>query len=828
MFKNYLKIGLRSLFKQKIYSVINILGLSVGIASCALILLNVEDEFSYDNFHEKGDNLYKVSLERMYPGYSTYYDITPHSYSEVMVTDYPEILNATRIGAPLGGNGTIMVRYTPEVGDQLAFEESNVLLADSNFFQMFTLKLLKGEPDKVLEKANNMVITEETAVKYFGQDDPINKTLVTDFGDFTITGVCENVPDNSHFDFDFVGALTTFQFYQNINYMGFSAHIYVELDPQASPQALESKFPEMVKRYASPQIQQRLNMSYEEYIAAGNGYRYFLRHITDIHLDPTNFQGKMKTGGSKTYVYIFISISIMILLIGCINFMNLATARSTERAKEVGIRKTMGSARKQLIAQFLVESVLISFIAMLVAFGIMYLVLPYFNDLADKNLIIGLQGSLVIPGMLLFTLIAGLLAGSYPAFVISAYNPITVMKGKFHSSAKGSWLRNGLVIFQFWISIILIVGTMLINKQMRYMQNKSLGFDKEQMITIPRANVLNTPGDPQANPPIQAVNRIESFKQQLLNIPGVVTTASSNVVPGAGYFGIQFTPEGANEPFTANAMIVDDDFISSIGFEIVEGRGFSEDFHDSLSLIINERAVKSMALSDPIGARLNNTDNNNPPVVRTFTIVGVVKDFHYQSLRTEITPFILISNERFNGGGGLISVRISGENINQTISSIEAKWKEFAPEEPFKFNFLDQTLNDQYQAEQNSSKVFTVFAGLAIIIACVGLFGLSAYAAGLRTKEIGVRKVMGASVFGVVLMLSKDFTKLILIAFILAIPLAYYGMDQWLQGFYYRTGIDVSIFLIAGFSSLLISWLTVSYQSIKAAIVNPVQSLRSE
>jgi len=275
-------------------------------------------------------------------------------------------------------------------------------------------------------------------------------------------------------------------------------------------------------------------------------------------------------------------------------------------------------------------------------------------------------------------------------------------------------------------------------------------------------------------------------------------------------------------------MTVDDDYINSIGFEIVEGRGFSKDFHDSLSLIINERAVKSMGLTDPIGTRLNNTAGN-PPIVRTFTVVGVVKDFHYQSLRTEITPFILISNERFNGfGGGIISVRISNENINQTISSIEAKWKEFVPEEPFKFNFLDQTLNDQYQAEQNSSKVFTVFAGLAIIIACVGLFGLSAYTAGLRTKEIGVRKVMGASVFGVVFMLSKDFTKLILIAFVLAIPVAYYGMDQWLQGFYFRTGIDVFTFMIAGLSTLLISWLTVSYQSIKAAIVNPVQSLRSE
>ncbi len=827
MYKNYLKIGLRSLLKQKIYSLINIIGLSVGIASCALILLNVENEFSYDNFHEKGDNLYKVSLERMYPGYSTFYDNIPHSYAEVMVADYPEIVNATRIGAPVRGNNTIMVHYNPESGEQLAFEESNVLLADSNFFQMFTLKLLKGEPDKVLEKANNMVITQETALKYFGQEDPINKTLNTDFGNYVITGVCENVPENSHFDFDFVGSLETFPFFQNINYMSFSTHTYIELDPLASPQELESKLPEMVKRYASSQIQQNLNMSYEEYVAAGNGYRYFLRHIQDIHLDPTNFQGKMNAGGSKTYVFILISVSIMILLIACINFMNLATARSTERAKEVGIRKTMGSERKQLIAQFLVESLLISFISMLVAFAIMYMALPYFNDLADKSLTIGIQDSFIVPGMLLFTLVAGLLAGSYPAFIISAYNPVSVMKGKFHSSSKGSWLRNGLVIFQFWISIMLIVGTLVISKQMRFMQNKPLGFDKEQMITIPRAFVLITPGNPQANPPVQGVNRIESFKEQLLNIAGVVNTASSNVVPGAGQFGIQFTPEGANEPFTANGMIADDDYIKSIGFEILEGRGFSEDFDDSLSIIINERAVKSMGLAEPVGTRLNNT-SGNPQVIRTYTIIGVVKDFHYQSLRNEITPFILMSNEGFGGGGGVISVRISSENINQTISNIEAKWKEFVPEQPFKFHFLDQSLDDQYQAEKNSISVFIVFAGLAIIIACVGLFGLSAYTAGLRTKEIGIRKVMGASVLEVVFMLSKDFTKLILIAFVLAIPVAYYGMDQWLQGFYYRTGIDVFTFIIAGLSALLISWLTVSYQSIKASIANPVKSLQSE
>ncbi len=818
MFKNYLKIGLRNLVKQKIYSVINIVGLSVGMASCALILLHVEDEFSYDQFHEKKDQLYKVSLERIYPDYTTFYDVIPHSFSEVMKQDFPEVENSVRIGAGIGGNA-VMVRYNPEGRDQVVFEENQILLADSNFFDVFTFELLKGDPETALAGQNKMVITEETAKKYFGDEDPIEKTLITDFGQFTITGICENIPDNSHFDFDFLGSLNTFPFFRNENYMSFSCHTYLQLAKGAPPSQLEAKFPDMVRNYAAGQVQQNLNMSYDEYIAAGNGYRYYLRQITDIHLDPSNIEGKMKAGGSSTYVYIFISISVIILIIACINFMNLATARSAERAKEVGVRKTMGSLRNQLTSQFLVESVLISLIAMFLAFGIIYLALPEFNTLANKTLSISLTGSMIIPGMITFALVVGLLAGSYPALVISGYKPVEVMKGKFRSSSQGSWLRNGLVVFQFWISIVLIIGTLVVQDQMQYMLNKSLGFDKEELITISRAFTLNA----------NNANQSETFINEIEQIPGVIGAASSNSIPGNFFFGIQFTIEGSTEPLTAKGFNVDDDFSELMGFELVEGRTFSRDFDDSLSIILNKKAVETLGVEDPIGMRLTTTGAAGAPTAAVvYTVVGVVEDFHFESLHDEITPLIIISTESQTAGIAFVSVRIEMEQSSQVLADIESKWKEFVPQEPFKFQFLDQYLDDQYQAEKNSSQIFATFTGLAIIIACVGLFGLAAYTAGLRTKEIGVRKVMGASVASVVVMLSKDFTKLILIAFVLAVPVAWYAMDQWLSGFYYRVDVGVVTFIIAGGIALLISWLTVSYQSIKAAVVNPVKSLRSE
>ena len=815
MLKNYLKTGFRSLIKQKIYTIINLAGLSIGIAGCLLIMLYVQNEYSYDKFHENAENIYKMVLERIYPDHVTNYAFIPHTFTDVMIRDFPEIKNAVRVVGGFGnvGNNGIIVRYVDDDGEEKVFEEMGFAAADSTFFDIFSIKLIKGDPEDALFGQQKVVITEETALKYFGDEDPLNKTLETDLGEYKVTGVCENVPDNSHMDFDFLGTVLDQPFMQNENFVAFSAHVYLELEEGADPGALEAKFPKMVETYAAPQIEQRLNTGYEAYIAAGNGYNYSLLPLKDVYLEPTPFEGEFKSSGSRHDLYILISVAALILIIACINFMNLATARSTERAKEVGIRKTLGSQRQQLVGQFLVESVLLSLFASLIALGLVYLVLPEFNQLAGKQLQPGLLDSGLVLYLILFTVFVGFAAGSYPAFILSAFNPAVVIKGSAKSDKKKSWLRNGLVIFQFAISIVLLASTLVVKRQMDFVQGMDLGFDKEQMLVIEHGDVLE--------------QQQGSFMEELRQIPGVKAVGASAQLLAGQYFGIQFMPRGASEPITTNAIAVDDDYIEAMGLSLIDGRGFSRDFEDSLAVVINQQTVDLLGVDDPVGLKLNNTALGDPPITREYTVVGVVKNFHYMSLRDEISPFVLLSTEGAVQPKPFMSVKVD-RNPPEVITSIEEKWKTLAPQEPFKYTFLDDELNELYASESKSGKLFGVFATLAIAIACVGLFGLAAYTAGLRTKEIGIRKVMGASVFSVTLMLSFEFTKLILIAFLLAVPIAWYFMDSWLNIFAYQVDIGIWVFLLSGLAALVIAWLTVSYQSIKAAIVNPVKSLRSE
>jgi putative ABC transport system permease protein len=812
MFKNYLKIAFRSLIKQRIYSIINILGLSTGIASCVLIVLFVTDEFSYDSFHKKADQIYKVVLERKYPNHSTNYAVIPHSYAEVMVRDFPEIEEAVRMGGPLEN---VVVNYKNHHDEVKQFEES-IMAADSNFFGVFSIALVKGDAKKVLMNKNNLVITASTAQRYFGQEDPIGKTMHLLNQDFNVTGVCEDIPENSHFKFTFLIKWDDDFFGGKINFTGFSSHTYIVLKPGAQPRALEAKFPKMVDTYAAAQIERDLGKSWEDYKKEGNGYRYFLQPLTSIHLDPLNIEAKMRAGGNINYVYFLMGIAALILVIACINFMNLATARSAERAREVGVRKTMGSMKGQLVSQFLIESVLLSCAATVLSLVIVYFALPYFNSLTDKHILFPLNARMLL-NLLGIAVLVGFLAGSYPAFVLSGFNPVVVMKGKFTGSARGSWLRNGLVVFQFFISIVLIVGTLVVIEQMEYMQGKSLGFNKEQILVIERTFALN--------------EKQQTFIDEIDRMPDVENAAGALSLLGrqADFFGAQFMPEGSSEILTTKNTAIDDDFAKTVGFEFVEGHGYSKETNDSLSIILNETAVKAMGMQDPIGKKLSQvqrTPNGNVNVF--YTIIGVVKDFNFQSLRDPITPLTVQSTESFAGVRNYAYVRVKGKNIPTVISQIESKWKTLAPEQPFKYLFLDDNLNAQYAEEKRAGEVFGIFSAIAIIIACVGLFGLAAYTANLRTKEIGVRKVLGASVLSVVVLLSKDFTKLILIAFLLAAPLGWYVMDNWLQGFAYRVNLGASVFFAAGITALLISWITVSYQSIKAAIMNPIKSLKSE
>ncbi len=822
MIKNYLKVAFRSLIKQKAYSAINILGLSIGIASCLLIVLFVTDEFSYDKFHAKADRIYKFTLERIYPNHRTNYAVVPHSFGSVIPKDFPEVEAVTRIQGPFQNT---IVSHIDKKGDLVQFEEQWLMAAEKNFFETFSIKLLQGDPKTVLSKNTDVVISESAAKKYFGSEDPMGKTFNIFGQEFAVSGVSEDVPENSHFDFDFVfywsevdqqGQL------QPENFTSFSVHTYLVLQPGADPKALEAKFPKMVDTYAAAQIERNLGKSWADYKKEGNGYRYFLQPLTSIHLDPTNIEYKLKpVGGNINQVYFLIAIALLIVAIACINFMNLATARSAERAREVGVRKTMGSAKAQLVYQFLTESLIISIVATALSLIIVEVALPSFNTLAHKNLSLNFN-PLIIGGLLLLAFFVGLLAGSYPAFVLSAFNPVVVMKGNFTSNARGAWLRNGLVIFQFFISIVLIVGTMVVSDQMEYMSKKELGYDKEHLLVVERTFLL---GD-----------KLQTFKDELEKIPGVVSTAATSSKLGneGDMFGAQFQAEGSSEILTTKNMVIDDDFAKTVGFEYVKGHGYSKETNDSLSIILNETAVRTMDLGDdPIGKKLSRVDaQGNRPVV--FTIIGVIKDFNFQSLHDKITPLTIVSSESPNAGTQYVYARLNTNEYPQIIKQVETQWKDLSVQPgqvaatPLRYQFLEDNLMASYEAEQRAGTLFGVFSTLAIAIACVGLFGLAAYTANLRTKEIGIRKVMGASVSSVIMLLTKEFTKLILFAYILAVPLSWYIMNRWLDGFAFRTNISVVTFLLAGALALGISWLTVSYQSIKAAIKNPVKSLKSE
>jgi len=814
MIKNYLKIALRSLLKQRVYTGINVLGLSVGIASCLLIALFVIDEFSFDRFHDHADRVYKIWLERKYPNHKTNYAIIPHSYAEVIARDFPEVETTIKMAGP---NNSV-VTYIDEHEQKKSFEEESIMIADSNFFDVFSIRLLKGKSKDVLHELSDVVLTQQTAERYFGEVDPIGKMLTIFNEQFKVTGVCENVPDNSHMKFDFL-----LKWNDNAvgprgekNFTTFSAHVYVMLKPGADARALEAKFPKMVDTYAAAEIEHNLGKSWEDYKREGNGYRYSLQPLTGIHLDPTNIESKMRPGGNLNYVYFLAFVAVLILVIACINFMNLATAKSAERAREVGVRKTMGSMKGQLVWQFLIESVLLALFSTIIAVGLAQFALPAFNDLSGKQLSIG-YSPLLIVAMLVGSLIVGVLAGSYPAFALSSISPLLVMKGKFTSSAKGSWLRNGLVVFQFFMSMILIVGTLTVSRQLNFIQSKSLGYDKEQVLVVMRAFALN--------------DRQQTFKDEALRIDGVNKVGSSFSLLGREdeFFGAQFKPEGSDEILTTKSTAIDDDFADAIGFEFVAGRGYSHETNDSLSIILNETAVRTMDINDPIGKKLMAVQRNRDGRTEvTYTIIGVIRDFNFQTLRDPITPLAIQSNESFGGGAGSIFVRVDPEQQDRVVAALESTWKKLVPEQTFRYTYLDEDLKTHYDADKRAGRVFAIFATLAIIIACVGLFGLSAYTASLRTKEIGVRKVLGASVGSVVLLLSIEFSKLILIAFALSVPFGWFAMNRWLEGFAYHIDLGITVFLMAGAGAMLISWATVSYQSIKAAIVNPVKSLRSE
>ncbi len=807
MLRSYFISAIRSIFRNKLFSIINILGLSIGIACSFLIILDIQDDLSYDQFFENKNEIYRVVLDRKYPENMVSYAIIPYSIGEAMVNDIPEVVDVTRI---MGAGGEFIMNY-----GEKSFKERYFCFADSNFFNIFSIPLLSGDPEKVLSIPNGILLSESTAKKYFGDEVAIGKNLEAQGNELVVTGVFKDIPDNSHMKFDIIASIKATGLDQAPNYTSFSVFTYVKLNKDALVKTVESKLPALVEKYAAGQIETRLGVSFEEYTNAGNGYDYYLQPLTSIHLT-SHLENEIRPNANKTYVLILAGIALFLVIIASINFMNLSTAKSTERAREVGLRKLVGSRKSQLMIQFLVESVVITFISLLLAVLLVEIFLPQFNQLAGKTLQIEYFNNwLILPLLLTLGIIIGVLAGSYPAFVLSSFVPSLVLKGKFASTGKGRFLRNALVVFQFWVSIVLIAVTLLIIKQMNYLKNTDMGFDKENTILIQRAGSLQGQRD--------------AFISELLKNPDIISVGGSSTEISGGYYpGIFFQTKAKNsEVITSRGMTIDETFLETMNLELIEGRSFSKEFNDSLSLIINESAVNEFKLEKPIGAQLYNPGDGDEPT-RMFTVIGIVKDFHYNSLHDDIKSFVLWSDQGPFPFIGIISVKLKESNTANTLEHIEKKWLEFVPDQPVSYTYLEENIYNMYKNEQITSNIFGIFSLLAILIACVGLFGLAAYTATKRIKEIGVRKVMGASVSKIVGLLSYDFTKLVLIAFILAIPAGFLFMKKWLLNFAYKTDISIWIFLLAGGIALFIALVTISIHSIRAANSNPADSLRYE
>ena len=801
--KSNLVIAYRNIVRKAGYSAINVLGLAIGLACCLLISIYVQHELSYDNF--QNPDTYRIGLNRIYPDRQTGYAIIPPSIGPQLEVDYPEVVKQARVLPPFG---TVVFRYEDKF-----FNESFFLLADSSVFDVLSIPLIEGDPKNALKDKNTIVITESTAKKYFGDDDPIGKTLETAQNNYLVTAVARDYPENSHFKFDLLASIHTLDFINRPIWAQFSALTYLKLEEGSDPNLLEQKIPAFVKTYAAGQIEARTGMSFDEYIAAGNGYHYYLQNVGDIHLN-SHLENEIKVNGNATYLLLFILIAAFILVIACINFMNLSTARSIERAKEVGVRKVMGSLRAQLVVQFLTESLMITIISLIIALFIVYMSLPALVNLSERALTFStLLSPGYVGGVLLGVLVIGTLAGLYPALVLSAFKPVNVLKGKLKSSRSGTALRNGLVVFQFMVSVMLISFTTIIYDQMQFMINKNLGFNQDEVIIIRNADNLADSTDP--------------FKNAITNHNEISHAAMTSAMPGDFYPGFSFKLPGQHEEFVARQVAVDDDFIETMQVKLVEGRSFSREFTDSLNIIVNSALVDELNLSDPIGMELIDTGATEEEQVR-YPIIGVIEDYHFQSLRTKIDPQVLLHTSNSNTFPNLMAVKLAGGNLNDALSELENHWNRLAPSTPFEYYFLDTYLQQFYNSERTSGKLFTIFTALAIFIACIGLLGLSSYTINQKTKEIGVRKVMGANIFQIILLLSKDFTKLVIIAIVLAIPISYFYMDYWLNDFAYRIRIEALTFIVAGISAMLIAWITIGYQSFRAASTNPVSTLRYE
>ncbi|MEO6818316.1 MAG: FtsX-like permease family protein [Ginsengibacter sp.] len=810
MIRNYFKIAYRNLVKSKGFSIINIIGLAAGLASCLLIILYVTDELSYDKFNKKIDHIYRIDSDIKFGGHNFVMASTPDPMGAALKSEFPQVKQYVR----LRNHGGLMIKK-----DNQNIPEDRVILADSTLFDVFTLDMISGDSHTALVNPNSVVITEGMAQKYFpgfGNNEILGKIFtVDDAPPLKITGIIKDVPKASHFHYDFfVSIYGRLDSYEIDKWANNNFNTYIVLNKNADPKKLSAQLDPFMMKKVSPSFKS-MNLTEEEFKKQGNYLHYDLMPLNRIHLYSQK-TGDLEANGNIKYVTIFSLIALFILLIACVNFMNLSTARSAGRAKEVGVRKVLGSLRKHLISQFLTESLLISFVAMVLAIIIAALLLPSFNSLSGKDFSLdSFLSPWLLPSLLLLVILVGLLAGTYPAFYLSSFKPVDVLKGKLAGGFKSSWLRSGLVIFQFAISIFLIIGTLVIYSQLNYIINKDIGYKRDQVLVIANTYTMG--------------NSTKVFKEELLKLSGVENVTMTGYLPTAGWRSdsplFPTADLDAKNAVSAQIWRVDEDYIPTLQMKMIQGRNFSVDFPtDSSGIIINEAFAKLIGYNDALNKPVYyNVDFPDKGSIK-YNVIGVVKDFNFNSLHENVTPLVLLLSPQ----KGSMALRIKTDHANQLISSIERTFKKLAPGMPFSYSFMNEDFNKSYKAEQKMGDLSITFSALAILIACLGLFGLITFAASQRRKEIGIRKVLGATIANVSAMLAKDFMKLVIIATLFAFPLAWWAMNSWLQGFAYRITISWWIFLVAGVVAILIALITLSYQAIKAATANPVDSLRGD
>ena len=808
MMKDFIINTTRLMRKRAGYILLNIGGLAIGLTSFLFISLYVINERSYDRFHRNYENIYRIKIVGQMAGSKLDQAVTAAPMAQAMLRDYPEVLKVTRVRQM----GDWLIRF----GDK-KFNEDGVMFADSTFFDVFDFKLIKGDPQTALVRPRSMILTEEYAKKYFGEQEPLGQRMIVESDTvlYTVTGVLRNVPDNSHIKFDMLASMSTYPGLANDQFwVSHSFLTYIVVRDGTDRSVLQEKFQEMVIKYVGPQLKEIIGQTIEDFRKAGNDFSYVLEPLKDIHLKGAT-QYNLEPPGSLTTVYIFAVIAILILVVAIINYVNLATAKSAARAKEVGIRKVSGGSKSGLIIQFLGESLFIVAVAALLALLLVYILTPSFNQLIGKELSLSLIYN--IPGILSLiglVIIIGIASGFYPAFVLASFNPAEVLKGTMSPGSMSKRLRGLLVIFQFTVSIVIIIGSIIVYNQLNLLTKKDVGFNKDNLIIIRRVDAF--------------WQQMESFRTQLLEIPGVEKAGFSRAVPGTDFNNNAFFNDNDPEKNTylINQTAVSFDFPEALGIQLTDGRFFSREYGtDSLAVLINEAAVKSLGLQDPLGKYI--LQPAGPQQWNRLKIIGIMKDFNIESMHKAITPVCFTVN---GGGGGdqFATVRLSGRDIQGTISEIEKVWKNFTSDMPFQYDFFSDRWNNLYSSEIKTGRIFLIFSFLAIFIACVGLIGLVTYITNKRTREIGIRKSYGASNQIILALLSKEMFYIIIISSLIAYPLAYFGSKYWLQGFASRISVSPLIYILATLITLIIGWLSISAQTMKAANYNPANALRVE